>query len=109
MQIRPVVVPVRGVELVLAALPERGQADDPAVRPPAPHLVERFRADGLHLPAQPETHQDAAGVGRGLDARADLAEFGGLFQDGDPQAAVAQRQSGGQTAESSPTTVTSND
>src|SRR5262249_9793293 len=98
-QVGAVVMPVRGVVLALAEVPEAGQPDHAAVLPAAPYLVEGFGADGPAPSAQSETQQNAAGVRRGLDAGAHLAELGGLLEDGDAEPALAQGQRGRQSSE----------
>ena len=90
MQVGAVVVPIGGVVLALAEVAQRGQADHAAVLPAAAYLVQGLGVDLLKGGAQPEPEQDTAGVRRGLDARADLSQLGGLFQNRDTQAALPQ-------------------
>src|SRR5699024_6536235 len=69
------------------------------VLPPATHLVLRLGLDPLELGQEAEAHEDPGGIGRGLDAGADLTELGRALEDGDAQALLAHGESGGESAE----------
>ena len=67
----------------------------------AVHHAHGMRRDhrGCQQVAQAEVDEDAGGVGRQLDAGADLFKAGGLFEHGDAQAVARQRQRSGQPSD----------
>ena len=65
------------------------------------HHAQLLRRDhaGLELLAEPERDQDARGIGRELDAGADLLQPLRLLEQRDAEAALRDRQGGGQPAD----------
>jgi hypothetical protein len=98
-QIRPVVVPVGGIALVLAALPQRRRDDDSAVPPAVPNLVQRFGVNGIQPFTQSQPDEDTTRVGSGPDPGSDLPQLGGLIQHSDADSFAPRRKCGGQSAE----------
>jgi hypothetical protein len=85
-------------EVTLAGVGERLAREHAAVIPAADHDRARAHSEAAEPFLESEPIEDSRRVGTYLDAGADFAEFGGLFEDMNLEAGTGKRQRGCEAA-----------